>query len=227
MLRNPPGSGWFWAHFAGARQRACENQRGEGSSLSANRRVSGPGRTMQTRLPRRVLRFWVLVSRPRAERDVHAPDCAHIASLPDYRQPINPTGRNACAEGGIRLDDGAESTVFSESEQSKNGAGEMVPLYAARIGDLQPGDLVIVECTRGHTVAIPPIGLLHGLRLPATAKVIDPAPRLRCRECDARGQAMFRHRRWHGCQKSAGIDPPGVGIANHAAGRPLVPPLCR
>jgi hypothetical protein len=36
----------------------------------------------------------------------------------------------------LHLDDIAGSIVFSESEQSKNGAGGMVPLYAARVQDL-------------------------------------------------------------------------------------------
>jgi hypothetical protein len=46
----------------------------------------------------------------------------------------------------------------------------MVPLYATRIEDLGPGDLVRVECAAcGHDVLIPPGGLLHGLRLAPTA----------------------------------------------------------
>jgi hypothetical protein len=81
--------------------------------------------------------------------------------------------------------------AFSESEQSKNEAGEMVPFYAARIEDLKPGDFVMVECgASGHTTTIPPIGLVHGLRLAPAERVIDLAPRLRCRECDARGKAV-------------------------------------
>ena len=84
-----------------------------------------------------------------------------------------------------------ESTVFSESEQSKNVAGGMVPLYAARIEDLKPGDFVVAECSAcGHTIAIPHTGLVHGLRLLPTDRVLDLTPRLRCRECDARGKAV-------------------------------------
>jgi hypothetical protein len=61
----------------------------------------------------------------------------------------------------------------------------MVPLYAARI------DLVRVECAVcGHDVLIPPSALLHGLRLAPTTLVVDLEPRLRCRECDARGTAV-------------------------------------
>jgi hypothetical protein len=47
----------------------------------------------------RVLRFYGFGVAPREKRDAHAADSARSASLPDYRRPINPTGRNACAEG--------------------------------------------------------------------------------------------------------------------------------
>jgi hypothetical protein len=58
----------------------------------------------------------------------------------------------------------------------------MVPLYAARIEDLGPGDLVKVECAAcGHDVLIPPNALLQGLRLAPTTLVADLEPRLRVR----------------------------------------------
>jgi hypothetical protein len=64
----------------------------------------------------------------------------------------------------------------------------MVPLYAARVEDLGPGDLIVVECGAcGHTLAS---GIVHGLRLQPTEKVLDLAPRLRCRECDTKGRAV-------------------------------------
>jgi hypothetical protein len=67
----------------------------------------------------------------------------------------------------------------------------MVPLYAARIEDLGPGDFVRVECIAcGHDMLIPPSSLLHGLRLPPYTPVFDLEPRLRCRECDAKGKAV-------------------------------------
>jgi len=67
----------------------------------------------------------------------------------------------------------------------------MVPLYAARIEDLGPGDFVNVECIAcGHSELIPASGLLQGLRLPAYTPVLSLEPRLRCRECDARGKAV-------------------------------------
>ena len=76
--------------------------------------------------------FWVAASR---KWDARA-GLRALASLPDYRHPINPTGLSLVWKDGTRLDDMAGCTVFLESEQSKNGAGEMVPLYAARVQDL-------------------------------------------------------------------------------------------
>jgi hypothetical protein len=67
----------------------------------------------------------------------------------------------------------------------------MVPLYAARIEDLGPGDFVLVECMAcGHDIPIPPSSLLNGLRLPPTTRALDLEPRLRCRECDVREKAV-------------------------------------
>ena len=67
----------------------------------------------------------------------------------------------------------------------------MVPLYAARIEDLGPGDFVQVECAAcGHETFIPHNTLLHGLQLKPGDKVVDLEPRLRCRECDVRGKAV-------------------------------------
>jgi len=37
---------------------------------------------------------------------------------------------------------------------------------------------------------IPPIALMQGLRLKPEDLVLDLAPRLRCRECDAKGRAV-------------------------------------
>ncbi len=53
----------------------------------------------------------------------------------------------------------------------------MVLLYAARIEDLKPGDVVVVECGAcGHTTAIPHSGVVQSLRLPPTEKVLDLVP---------------------------------------------------
>jgi len=68
----------------------------------------------------------------------------------------------------------------------------MVPLYAARIEDLGPGDYVRVQCIAcGHDEMIPPNGLLSGLRLLPSTLILDLEPRFRCRECDAKGKAVM------------------------------------
>jgi hypothetical protein len=64
-------------------------------------------------------------------------------------------------------------------------------LYATRIEDLGPRDFVRAECIAcGHDELIPASALLQGLRLPPHTPVLDLEPRLRCRECDARGKAV-------------------------------------
>src|SRR5712691_12283110 len=55
--------------------------------------------------------------------------------------------------------------------------------------DLRPGDFVRVECACGHEEMIPAVTLTQGLRLAPDARVVDLEPRLRCRECDAKGRA--------------------------------------
>jgi hypothetical protein len=68
----------------------------------------------------------------------------------------------------------------------------MVPLYAARIEDLGPDDFVLVECIAcGHDDLLPADRLrVKGMPLPPYTPVLDLEPRLRCRECDARGKAV-------------------------------------
>jgi hypothetical protein len=73
----------------------------------------------------------------------------------------------------------------------------MVPLYAARVSDLGPGDFLRLECACGHETLIPASSLLHGLRLAPDDRVTDVAPRLRCRECDERGKVVVSVR-WAG-----------------------------
>ena len=56
----------------------------------------------------------------------------------------------------------------------------MVPLYAARIGNLKLGDLLIIECVCGRTERLTArVFAIAGAY--AGNKIMDFAPRLRCR----------------------------------------------
>ena len=77
------------------------------------------------------------------------------------------------------------------------------PLYDARVEDLMPGDLVIAECACGHSIAITPSTLVHGLRLQPYERILDLAPRMRCRECDERGKVVVSIR-WAAARSAAG-----------------------
>jgi len=70
------------------------------------------------------------------------------------------------------------------------------PLYAARIEDLGPGDLVRFQCIAcGHDELLTMDQLrVKGLRLPLTTHILDLERRFRCRECDARGKAVVSFR---------------------------------
>jgi hypothetical protein len=66
----------------------------------------------------------------------------------------------------------------------------MLPLYAARIEDLGPGDFVKVDCATCHHVApLTPDALLR-VGLSPAAKVLDLKERLRCRGCGRRARAV-------------------------------------
>jgi hypothetical protein len=65
----------------------------------------------------------------------------------------------------------------------------MVPLYAARAGDLGPGDFVQVECPCGHSELLT-AAMLATAGVAPDRKVLDIGCRMRCRECDERGRAV-------------------------------------
>ena len=66
----------------------------------------------------------------------------------------------------------------------------MVPLYAARIADLGPGDFVKIDCGAcSHTALVTP-AFLSRLGLEQHRKVLDLRDRVRCRGCGARGRAV-------------------------------------
>jgi hypothetical protein len=67
----------------------------------------------------------------------------------------------------------------------------MRPFYDARIEDLGEGDYLRVECVCGHSEMVPRIGLVVGMRLPASMKVLDLQSRFRCRECDRKGSVSL------------------------------------
>jgi hypothetical protein len=67
-----------------------------------------------------------------------------------------------------------------------------VPLYAARVQDLGLDDVAVFKCGAcEHTAELPPSGLLRGLGLKPTEKVLDLERRFRCRLCYAKDQAVL------------------------------------
>src|SRR3954468_7588265 len=125
------------------------------------------------------------------KRDARTGHSAHPASLHQYPARSNRADYPLARKAILHLDALAGPMVFSESEQSKNGAGGMVPLYPARVQDLGPDDVAVFKCGAcGHTAELPPSALLRGLGLQPTDKVLDLESRLRGRLCDARGKAV-------------------------------------
>ena len=73
----------------------------------------------------------------------------------------------------------------------------MLPLYAARISDLGPGDFVKVDCVARHHVALlPPEALLRAGRSTG-AKILNLKGQLRCRGCGRKGPAVVSIK-WRG-----------------------------
>ena len=66
----------------------------------------------------------------------------------------------------------------------------MVPLYAALVSDLGPGDFMHVECACGHTERLT-AAMLITAGVARDEKVQRPGNRMRCRECDEKGQAVI------------------------------------
>src|SRR5215210_7655040 len=123
--------------------------------------------------------LWVSLSRASRKRDARTGHSAHSASLHQYPAQSNRAGYPLVRKAILHFDAIAGSMAFSESEQSKNGAGEMVPLYAARVEDLGPDDVAIFKCGAcGHTAELWPSLLTHGLGLQPTDKVLDLERRL-------------------------------------------------
>jgi hypothetical protein len=66
----------------------------------------------------------------------------------------------------------------------------MVPLYAARIADLAPGDFVKVDCVGCSHTALLAAAFLARLGLNPHYRVLDLKDHVRCRACNARGRAV-------------------------------------
>jgi hypothetical protein len=66
----------------------------------------------------------------------------------------------------------------------------MLPLYAARIEDLGPGEFVKIDCAACHHVALLTPEALLRIGLSPGAKVLDLQGRLRCRVCGRKGSAV-------------------------------------
>jgi ribosomal protein S27E len=66
----------------------------------------------------------------------------------------------------------------------------MLPVYLARVGDLEQSDFVKIDCAACHHVALMTPAALLKLGLSPATKVLDLTMRVRCRGCGARGRAV-------------------------------------
>src|SRR4051794_1324690 len=112
LQRNPPGSTLPGAHFARGKNRGLRKFAVSGKLGIAKLFELSGNRTMQTRLPRRVLLFRVLGVSASRKSGPHVPDCTHMASLPDYRQPINQPRYPLVRKARLYLDDISGFLVF-------------------------------------------------------------------------------------------------------------------
>jgi hypothetical protein len=71
-----------------------------------------------------------------------------------------------------------------------SGEFGMKPLYAARLGDLGPGDLVEVECVCDHSQALTASTLATAGMGKPYETIMELQRRLRCRECDEREKVV-------------------------------------
>jgi hypothetical protein len=79
---------------------------------------------------------------------------------------------------------------FPVGDAAPNFGAKMVPLYAARIEDLGPGDFVKVYCAACNHTALLARTFLTRFGLGPRDKVLDLQGRARCRGCGARGRAV-------------------------------------
>ena len=65
----------------------------------------------------------------------------------------------------------------------------MRPLYDARLEDIGPTDLVVVECVCGHTELLTAM-MLRTAGAAEHRKILDLQTHMRCRECDELGKVV-------------------------------------
>ena len=74
---------------------------------------------------------------------------------------------------------------------SRSGLSRIVPLCKARVSDLGPDDFVKVTCYGcGHETLIPPDTFLVRPDVSPGTRVVDLERRVRCRACNAIGEAL-------------------------------------
>jgi hypothetical protein len=88
------------------------------------------------------------------------------------------------------VDDAAGLVMISSKNERRTSDVKMVPLYAARIEDLGPGDFVKVDCAACSHTALLTSEFLARLGLESRQKVLDLGDRVRCRRCGVRGRAV-------------------------------------
>ena len=75
---------------------------------------------------------------------------------------------------------------------SSSVRSRIIPLYKARVSDLGPDDFVKITCFAcGHEALIPPDTFLARPDVSPDTRVVDLERRVRCRECNARGESVI------------------------------------
>ena len=115
-----------------ARIGACENRRGEGSSRLPDREISRPRPDMQTRLLGGFCDSRSRYRGPRGTRDRTRRIARAWRACPIIAASSTRPAVSLAQTDRFCLDDPLGGAVSFESEQSKNRAGRIMPLYAAR-----------------------------------------------------------------------------------------------
>ena len=107
----------------------------------------------------------------------------------------------------------------------RDRTGKSVPLYAARIADLGPGDLVKIDCGAcQHTALLTP-AFLDRLGLSPQRKVLDLQDQVRCRGCGVRGRAVVSIKWAKGSVRYCCCSPPSVPTLHAAVMRTCSVPM--